>query len=85
VICHQPISLHRDPCLYVDTGEEKKQLCLRLGAEKWVDFRESADLIQEIQAATDGLGPHVAIIAAGDVGLVFLRIPLLIQCLTYRT
>lgn len=50
-----------------DTGEEKKQLCLKLGAEKWVDFRESENLIADVQAATDGLGPQAAIIAAGNV------------------
>ncbi|RDB23020.1 Alcohol dehydrogenase 1 [Hypsizygus marmoreus] len=52
--------------LAIDTGEAKKQLCLKLGAEKWVDFRESQDLIKDVQAATDGLGPQAAIIAAGD-------------------
>jgi len=51
----------------LDTGESKKNLCLSLGAEKWVDFRESKDLINDVKAATDGLGPEAAIIAAGDV------------------
>ncbi|KAF8077555.1 mannitol-1-phosphate dehydrogenase M1PDH1 [Lyophyllum atratum] len=52
--------------LAIDTGEAKKELCLRLGAEKWVDFKESEDLTKDVQAATDGLGPQAAIIAAGD-------------------
>lgn len=33
-----------------------------------MDFRESTDLTKDVHAATDGLGPHAAIIAAGDVG-----------------
>ncbi|KAG5652129.1 hypothetical protein H0H81_006205 [Sphagnurus paluster] len=51
----------------IDTGEAKKELCLKLGAEKWVDFRESTDLTKDVQAATDGLGPQGAIVATGDV------------------
>ena len=56
----------------LDTGDLKKKLCLDLGAEKWVDFRESKDLIKDVQAATDGLGPEAAVIAAGDVRGIFI-------------
>lgn len=64
--------------LAIDTGETKKQLCLKLGAEKWVDFRESTDLTKDVTDATDGLGPQAAIIAAGDArpfnqALLYLR------------
>ncbi|KAF9528264.1 chaperonin 10-like protein [Crepidotus variabilis] len=52
--------------LAIDTGITKKELCLELGAEKWVDFKESNDLIADVKAATDGAGPHAAVIAAGD-------------------
>jgi threonine dehydrogenase-like Zn-dependent dehydrogenase len=45
----------------------KKKLCVGLGAEKWVDFRESQDLVKDVQAATDGLGPEAALIVAGEV------------------
>ncbi|TFK35454.1 mannitol-1-phosphate dehydrogenase M1PDH1 [Crucibulum laeve] len=52
--------------LAIDTGETKKELVLSLGAEKWIDFKESGDdLIKDVQAATGG-GPQAAIIAAGD-------------------
>jgi propanol-preferring alcohol dehydrogenase len=54
-----------------DTGETKKQLCLKLGAEKWVDFRESQNLIGDVLAAADGLGPQAAIIVAGDVRILY--------------
>lgn len=36
----------------------------RLGAEAWVDFRESKDIVADIRAATDGQGPHAAIVTA---------------------
>jgi Zn-dependent alcohol dehydrogenase len=43
---------------------------MRLGAEKWIDFKESTDIIKDIQAATGG-GPQAAVITAGHVGLSF--------------
>ncbi|KAI0090404.1 GroES-like protein [Irpex rosettiformis] len=50
--------------LAIDTGAEKKDLVMSLGAEKWIDFKESKDLVKDIIAATDGLGPHTAVITA---------------------
>ncbi|KAJ3795976.1 hypothetical protein GGU11DRAFT_746582 [Lentinula aff. detonsa] len=49
----------------IDTGAEKRDLCYKLGAEKWVDFAESKDLVKDVQDATGGIGPHAAIIAVG--------------------
>ncbi|KAG6811714.1 hypothetical protein H0H92_006171 [Tricholoma furcatifolium] len=61
-----------------NTGEAKKELCMKLGAEKWVDFKESTDLIKDVQAAADGFGPHAAVIVVGDArpfnqALMYLR------------
>ncbi|KAF9074620.1 hypothetical protein BDP27DRAFT_1390442 [Rhodocollybia butyracea] len=50
----------------IDTGAPKQELCKKLGAEKWVDFLESKDLVREVQVAADGLGPHAALIAVGQ-------------------
>ncbi|KAI0302895.1 GroES-like protein [Multifurca ochricompacta] len=50
----------------VDTGEEKKKLCLELGAEKWIDFRESKDLVKDIKDAAGGDGPHAALVSAAS-------------------
>jgi len=51
----------------VDTGEKKRTACLDLGAEKFIDFKESGgDLIKHIMEATDGLGPHVALVVAAS-------------------
>jgi len=48
----------------IDTGAEKKELCLSLGAEKWIDFKESKDLVQDIKDATGGFGAHAAVVTA---------------------
>ncbi|EIW85861.1 mannitol-1-phosphate dehydrogenase MPDH1 [Coniophora puteana RWD-64-598 SS2] len=61
----------------IDTGDSKRDLCLSLGAEKWIDFRESIDLVQDVIEATDG-GAHAALVAAGgaapyEQALYYLR------------
>lgn len=50
----------------VDTGDDKKKMCLEeLGAESFVDFMSSKDVVKDVQAATeDGLGPHAVILVA---------------------
>ncbi|KAJ7505728.1 mannitol-1-phosphate dehydrogenase [Mycena galericulata] len=50
----------------VDTGADKKKLCLELGADKWIDFKESKDIVKEIQAITDGFGAHSAVVTAAS-------------------
>ncbi|RPD75485.1 GroES-like protein [Lentinus tigrinus ALCF2SS1-7] len=50
----------------VDTGAEKKDLVMRLGAEKWIDFRETKDLVKDIVEATDGFGAHAAVVTAAN-------------------
>lgn len=37
---------------------------MKLGAEKWIDFRESKNIVEDVMAATDGQGPHAALVAA---------------------
>ena len=48
----------------IDTGEDKRELSLSLGAEAWVDFRESTNLVADVIAATGG-GAHAAIVTSG--------------------
>nr|BAN45670.1 alcohol dehydrogenase [Cyberlindnera jadinii] len=43
--------------LAIDGGEDKGTLCKELGAEVFVDFTKSKDIVSDIQAATNG-GPH---------------------------
>ncbi|QKX54181.1 uncharacterized protein TRUGW13939_01265 [Talaromyces rugulosus] len=49
----------------IDGGDEKKAMCESLGAEAYVDFTKSKDLVKDVQKATpDGLGPHAVILVA---------------------
>lgn len=48
----------------IDTGAEKHKLVMSLGAEKWIDFKESKDIVKDIKDATGGLGAHAALVTA---------------------
>ncbi|KAJ7100487.1 chaperonin 10-like protein [Mycena epipterygia] len=50
----------------IDTGDAKRDLCLKLGAEKWIDFKTSTDLVKDVKEATGGLGPHAAVVVASN-------------------
>ncbi|GMM28707.1 hypothetical protein DAMA08_014230 [Martiniozyma asiatica (nom. inval.)] len=43
--------------LAIDGGDDKKELCEKLGAEVFVDFTKTNDIVQTIKDATKG-GPH---------------------------
>lgn len=47
----------------IDSGAEKKKLCLELGAEAWIDFKECKDVVAEIKSIT-GIGAHSAVVTA---------------------
>ena len=53
----------------IDTGKEKRQLCEALGAEHWIDFAESDDIVADIKKVTGGRGAHAAIVTAASVGI----------------
>ena len=48
----------------IDTGEEKRQQCLALGASHFLDFKTSTDLVADVFKAT-GRGAHAVLVAAG--------------------
>ncbi|CAK5268039.1 unnamed protein product [Mycena citricolor] len=50
----------------IDTGADKKKLCLELGAEKWIDFKECPDIVAEIRSITDGYGAHSAVVTTAS-------------------
>ncbi|KAH0835830.1 chaperonin 10-like protein [Lanmaoa asiatica] len=50
--------------ILTDTGAEKQKLCSELGAEKWIDFRETTDIVKAVKEACDGLGAHTAIVTS---------------------
>ncbi|KAJ7232046.1 chaperonin 10-like protein [Mycena haematopus] len=52
----------------IDTGDVKRDLCLQLGAEKWVDFKTSTNLVQDVKDAADGVGPHAAVVVSSNPG-----------------
>lgn len=52
--------------IVIDTGKEKKQLALELGAETFLDFKESKDLATDVIALCDGLGAHAVFVTAGQ-------------------
>lgn len=51
----------------LDSGEGKRELCLSLGAEKYIDFAESKDIIADVKATCGELGAHVALITTASV------------------
>ncbi|KAF1808600.1 putative alcohol dehydrogenase [Eremomyces bilateralis CBS 781.70] len=50
--------------IVVDTGAEKKDLALQMGAEHFVDFKEVGDAAAEVVKLTDGLGAHGVFVTA---------------------
>ncbi|TWU79001.1 alcohol dehydrogenase [Metarhizium rileyi] len=49
----------------IDTGDEKRDMCLKLGAHEFVDFSTSEDLVAQVKGATtDRLGPHAVLLVA---------------------
>lgn len=51
----------------VDGGADKGRACRELGAESYVDFKSSRNVIEDLKKATsDGLGPHAAVIVSSE-------------------
>lgn len=49
----------------IDGGDEKREMTKKLGAEVFVDFMSSKDIVADVKAATqDGLGPHAVLLVA---------------------
>jgi len=49
----------------INAGAEKEAMCQKLGANAFVDFSTSSNLVKDVKAATkDGLGPHAVILLA---------------------
>lgn len=51
----------------IDGSAEKGELCKKLGATAYVDFKTTKNLVSEVKAATsDGLGPAAALLVAAQ-------------------
>ena len=48
----------------IDGGEAKKKLCLSMGAEAFIDFRETKDVPAEVVKIADGIGAHGVLVSA---------------------
>ncbi|EMD37760.1 hypothetical protein CERSUDRAFT_136562 [Gelatoporia subvermispora B] len=57
----------------IDTGDDKRVMCLSLGAEKWIDFKASIDLIADVREAADGIGPHTALVTAAGINIPYIQ------------
>ena len=46
----------------IDAGDEKKEMTAKLGANKFIDFAKSSNVVKDVQAATeDGKSEHTII------------------------
>ncbi|CAE6526402.1 unnamed protein product [Rhizoctonia solani] len=54
----------------IDTGDNKKELCLKLGAETFIDFKAGTISIifegEDVKRAADEVGVHAAIVTSGS-------------------
>ncbi|EUC57367.1 alcohol dehydrogenase [Rhizoctonia solani AG-3 Rhs1AP] len=50
----------------IDTGDNKEELCLKLGAETFIDFKKSSNLVEDVIRAADAVGAHAAIVTSGS-------------------
>jgi len=50
----------------IDTGAEKKELSMSLGAAEWIDFKQSKDIVKSVLDVTEGLGAHSTIVTTSS-------------------
>ena len=50
--------------IVVDSGEAKKNLSIKMGAEEFVDFKEHKDVAARIKEIADGVGAHGVLVTA---------------------
>ena len=48
----------------IDGGEAKKKLCLSIGAEEFVDFKEVKDVPAKVKEIAGGIGAHGVLVTA---------------------
>lgn len=58
----------------IDTGADKKALVEKLGADAWLDFKTSKDIVADIKAITGGKGAHAAVVTTASVSLLSIRL-----------
>jgi propanol-preferring alcohol dehydrogenase len=73
----------------IDTGDDKRHLCLRLGCEAFVDFAKVKDVAAEVKRLTGGKGAHGVFVTTGSAAAYknapsMLRIGGKIMCIGLR-
>lgn len=48
----------------IDTGVDKKKLCIENGAETFIDFKEVGSVAEEVVKLCDGIGAHAVFVTA---------------------
>lgn len=48
----------------IDGGDAKRDLCLSMGAEAFVDFTKEKDVPEKIKEIADGIGAHGVLVTA---------------------
>jgi propanol-preferring alcohol dehydrogenase len=48
----------------IDGGDAKRDLCLKMGAEEFVDFTKEKDVPAKIKEIADGIGAHGVLVTA---------------------
>lgn len=44
--------------IVIDSGSQKKDLCLKMGAEEFIDFKEHQDVAARVKEVAGGVGAH---------------------------
>ena len=50
--------------IVIDAGDEKKKLATEMGAEEFIDFRETKDIAVRVKEVTEGQGAHGVLVTA---------------------
>lgn len=50
--------------IVIDTGADRRELCLKRGAEAFIDFKEVKDVAAEVVRICDGIGAHGIFVTA---------------------
>lgn len=75
--------------IVIDTGDARRELCLKRGAEHFVDFKTTEDVAAEVVKLCDGIGAHGVFVTAPAayttaVSLVGRRVGAAVMCIGIR-
>lgn len=72
--------------IVVDSGDSKRDLCTKMGAEAFIDFKTVPDVAEAVVQAADGIGAHGVFVTApsaynGAIGLTGKRVGAKVMCI----